>query len=97
MVPSRGRGSGLEARLRVTVRGIVTTTLIVIRVANLIPSVPLGLLRVSLWCSGGLLCCFHTSSPVGARWSYEAVVRLSYLIKLQCKTFKRVQSKVRVR
>jgi hypothetical protein len=37
MVPSRGRGFGLEARLRVTVKGIVTTTLMVIRVANLIP------------------------------------------------------------
>jgi hypothetical protein len=28
-VPARGGGSSLEARLRVTVRGIVTTTLIV--------------------------------------------------------------------
>jgi hypothetical protein len=28
-VPSRGRGSGSEARLRLTVRGVVTTTLMV--------------------------------------------------------------------
>jgi hypothetical protein len=28
-VPGRGGGSGLEARLRVTVRGVVTTTLVV--------------------------------------------------------------------
>jgi hypothetical protein len=41
-VPGRGGGSDLEARLRVTVRGIVTTTLMVNRVANPIPSVPLG-------------------------------------------------------
>jgi hypothetical protein len=47
-VPSRGRGSGSEARLRVTVRGVVTTTLMVTRVATPIPSVPLGLLRLSL-------------------------------------------------
>jgi hypothetical protein len=55
-VPSRGGGSGSEARLGVTVRGIVTTTLMVTRVANPISSVPLELLRVSLWCSRGLLC-----------------------------------------
>jgi hypothetical protein len=47
-VPSRGRGSDSEARLGVTMKGIVTTTLRVTRVANPIPSVPLGLLRVSL-------------------------------------------------
>jgi hypothetical protein len=55
-VPRRGRGSGSEARLRVTVRKIVTTTLMVAQVANRIPSVQLGLLRVSLRCSRGLLC-----------------------------------------
>jgi hypothetical protein len=38
-VPSRGGGSGSEARLRVTVRGVVTTTLMVTRVATTIPSV----------------------------------------------------------
>jgi hypothetical protein len=54
-VPGRGRGSGSEARLGVTVRGIVTTTLMVTRVANPIPSVLLGLLRVSVWCSCVLL------------------------------------------
>jgi hypothetical protein len=96
-VPGRGRGSSSEARLRVTGRGVVTTTLIVTRVATPILSVPLGLLRVSLWCSGGLLCCLHTSSPTSARWSCEAMARLSHLIKLQCKTFTRVQSKARVR
>jgi hypothetical protein len=41
-VLGRGVGSGSEARLLVTVRGIVTTTLMVTRVANPIPSVPLG-------------------------------------------------------
>jgi hypothetical protein len=80
-VPSRGRGSGSEARLRITVRGVVTT-LMVTWVATSIPTVPLGLLRVSLWCSHGLLCWLHASSPVSARWSYEAVARLSHLIKL---------------
>jgi hypothetical protein len=49
-VPGRGKGSSSEARLGVTVRAIVTTTLMVTRVANPIPSVPLGLLRVSLRC-----------------------------------------------
>jgi hypothetical protein len=44
-VPGRGRGSGSEAKLGVTVRGIVTITLMVTRVATPIPSVPLGLLR----------------------------------------------------
>jgi hypothetical protein len=85
-VPSRGRGYSSEAGLGVTVRGIVTSALIVSQVANPIPSVPLGLLRVSLWCSRGLLCCLHTSSPVSARSSCKAVVHLSHLIKLQCKT-----------
>jgi hypothetical protein len=89
-VPDRGGGSGLEAMLGVTVRGIVTTTLMVTRVANPIPSVPLGLLRVSLRCSRGLLCCLHTSSPVSARWSCKAVACLSHPIKLQCKTLTRV-------
>jgi hypothetical protein len=81
-VPSRGGCSGSDARLGVTLREIVTTTLMVTRVATPIPSVPLGLLRVSLWCSHGLLCCLHTSSPTSARWSCEAVARLSHLIKL---------------
>jgi hypothetical protein len=75
---------------RVTVRGIVTTTLMVTLVANPIPSAPLGLLRVSLRCSRGLLCCLHMSSPASARWSCEAVACLSHLIKLQCKTFTRI-------
>jgi hypothetical protein len=35
--PGRGGGSSLEARLRITVRGVVTTTLMVTRVATLIP------------------------------------------------------------
>jgi hypothetical protein len=47
-VLGRGGGSGSKAKLRVTVRGVVTTTLMVIRVATPIPIVPLGLLRVSL-------------------------------------------------
>jgi hypothetical protein len=89
-VPDRGGGSGSEARLRVTMRGVVTTTLMVTRVATPIPSVPLGLLKVSLWCSRGLLCYLHTSSLVSARWSCEPVVRFSHPIKLQCKTFTRV-------
>jgi hypothetical protein len=89
-VPSRGGGSSSEARLRVTVRGIVTTTLMVTRVANPIPSVPLGLLRVTLRCCHGLLCCLHTSSPASARWSCEAMACVFHLIKLQCKTFTRI-------
>jgi hypothetical protein len=47
-VPGRGGGSGSEARLVVTLRRVVTTTLMVTRVATPLPSVPLGLLRVSL-------------------------------------------------
>jgi hypothetical protein len=90
-VPSRGRGSGSEARLGLTVRGVITTTLMVTRVATSISSVPLGLLRVSLRCSRGLLCCLHASSHVSARWFCEAVAHLSHPIKLQCKTFIRVQ------
>jgi hypothetical protein len=89
-VPSRGGCSDLEARLEVTVRGIVTTTLMVIRVANPIPSVPLRLLRVRLRCSRGLLCYLHMSPPVSVRWFCEAVAHLSHLIKLQCKTFTRI-------
>jgi hypothetical protein len=89
-VPSRGGGFGSEARLGVTMRGVVTTTLIMTRVATPIPSVPLGLLRVSLQCSHGLLCCLHMSSPVSARQSCEAMVCLSHLIKLHCKTFTRI-------
>jgi hypothetical protein len=96
-VPRRGGGSGLVARLGVTVRGVVTTTLMVTRVAAPITSVPLGLLSVSLRCSPSLLCCLHMSSLVSARLSYEAMARLSHPIKLQCKTFTRVKSKARVR
>jgi hypothetical protein len=81
-IPSRGGGSGLEARLGVTVREVVTTTLMVTRVATPIPSVPLRLLRVSLWCSHGLLCCPHMSSPASAKRSCEAVACVSHPIKL---------------
>jgi hypothetical protein len=81
-VPDRGGGSSSEARLRVTMRGVVTTTLMVTRVATPIPSVPLGLLRVSLQCSHGMLCCLHTSSPVSVRRSCEAVMCLSHPIEL---------------
>jgi hypothetical protein len=90
-VPGRGYARGNREG------GVVTTTLMVTQVATPIPSVPLGLLRVSLWCGRDLLCCLHTSSPVSARWSCDAVARLSHPIKLQCKTFIRVQSKARVR
>jgi hypothetical protein len=89
-VPGRDGGSDSEAMLRVTMRVIVTTTLMVTRVANLIPSVPLGLLRVSPRCSRSLLRYLQMSSPASARWSYEAVARLSHPIKLQCKTFTRI-------
>jgi hypothetical protein len=92
-VPGTGGGFGLEARLGVTVRGVITTTLMVTQVTTSIPSVPLGLLRVSQRCSHGLLCYLHESSLASARWSYEAVACLSHLIKLQFKTFTRVQSK----
>jgi hypothetical protein len=46
-LPSRDGGSGSKGRLGVTARGVVTT-LMVTRVATPVPSVPLGLLRVSL-------------------------------------------------
>jgi hypothetical protein len=85
-VPSRGGGSDSEVRLGVTMGGVVTT-LMVTRVATLVLSVPLGLLRVSLWCSHGLLYCLHAISPVSATWSGEAVACLSHPIKLQCKQF----------
>jgi hypothetical protein len=80
--PGRGRGSGLEARPGVPLRGVITTTLMATWVATTIPSVPLGLLMVSLRCSRGLLCCLHVSSPASARWSCKAVAQLSHLIKL---------------
>jgi hypothetical protein len=95
-VLGRGRGSAWEARLRIIVRGIVTTFMVT-WVATSIPSVPLGLLRVRMWCSHSLLCCLHASSLVIVRWSYEAVVCLSHPIKLQCMSFTRVQLKARVR
>jgi hypothetical protein len=63
-------------------RGVITTTLMITRVTTPIPSVPLGLLRVRLRCSHGLLCCLHVSSPMSARWSHEVVAHLSHLIKL---------------
>jgi hypothetical protein len=47
-VPGRGGGSSLVARLGITVRVVVTTTLMLTRVATPKASVPLGLLRVSL-------------------------------------------------
>jgi hypothetical protein len=96
-VPGRGGGSGLDARLGVTVRGVVTTTLMVTRVATPIHSVPLGLARLSLRCSHGVLCCLHVSSPASARWSCEDVVHHSHPIKLQCKAFTKVQSIAQVR
>jgi hypothetical protein len=65
-VPDRGGGFGLEARLGVPLRWVITTTLMVTRVATPIHSVPLGLLRVSLRCSHGLLC--HTS-PIPSNYS----------------------------
>jgi hypothetical protein len=89
-VPGRGGGSSSEVRLGVTVRGVVTTTLMVTRVATPKPSVPLGLLRVSLQCNRGLLCCLHASSPASARWSCEGVACLSHPIKPQCKTLTRI-------
>jgi hypothetical protein len=87
---SQGTWQRRRFPLGVTVRGVVTTTLMVTQVATPIPCVPLGLLRVSLQCSRDLLCCLHASSPVSVRWSSEAVARLSHPIKLQCKTFTRI-------
>jgi hypothetical protein len=80
-VPSRCRGSSSEARLGVTMRGVVTT-IVVTRVATPVPSVPLGLLSMSLRCSCGLLSCLHASSPMSVRWSCKAVAHLSHPIKL---------------
>jgi hypothetical protein len=79
-VPGRAGGFVSKARLGVTVRGVVST-LRVTRVATPVSSVPLGLLRVSMWYSHGLQCCLHASSPMIARWSYEGVARLSHMIK----------------
>jgi hypothetical protein len=89
-VPTIGEGSSSEARLEVTMRGVVTTTLMATPVATPIPSVPLGILRVSMRCSRGLLCCVHTSSLMNVRRSYEAMECLFHPIKLQCKTFTRI-------
>jgi hypothetical protein len=96
-IPGRGEGFDSEARLGVTLRGVVTTTFMVTQVATPISCVPLGLLTVSLRCSHGLLCDLHASSSASVRWSCEAVVCLSHPIKLQCKTFTRVQLKIWVR
>jgi hypothetical protein len=96
-VPSRGGGSSSYARLGVTMSGVVTTIPMLTQVATPIPSVPLGLVRVSLRCTRGLLCYLHASSLTSARWSCEAVTRLSHPIKLQYKTFTRIQSKDQVR
>jgi hypothetical protein len=93
----RGGGSSSEARVELTMRGVVTTTHMVTQVPTPIHSVQLGLLRMSLRYSRGLLCCLHMSLSESARWSCEAVARLSHVIKLQCKTFTRVQSKAWVR
>jgi hypothetical protein len=83
LIPSsEGGGSGSEAWPGVTMRGVLTTALIVTRVATLIPSVPLGFLRVSLRCSRVVLSCLPASLPTSAWWSCEAVMRLSHLIKL---------------
>jgi hypothetical protein len=81
-VPDRGRGFSLEARLGVSMRGVVTSTHMVTRVANPIPSVPLELLRVSLQCSHGLLCYLRTSSPVSARWSCTSPIRSNCSVRL---------------
>jgi hypothetical protein len=53
-VPCRDRGFGSEATLRVTVRGVVTITLMVTRVATPIPSAPLGLQRVVVYCAASI-------------------------------------------
>jgi hypothetical protein len=95
-VPDRGGGFDSEARLGITMRGVVTA-FIVTRVATSILSVTLGLLRVSLWCSRGLLCCLHESSHVSVRWCCEGVACLSHPIKLQWMSVTRVQSKAWVR
>jgi hypothetical protein len=66
-VPNRDGGFVSEARLGVIVREVLNITIVVTRVASPIPSVPLGLLRASLWCSRALSCCLHASSPTSAR------------------------------
>jgi hypothetical protein len=89
-VASGGGGSSSEAWPRVAMIGVLTTALVVTRIATLIPSVPLGLLRVRMQCSCVMLCCLPVSLPTSARWSSEVVACLSHLIKLQCKTFTRI-------
>jgi hypothetical protein len=82
-VLGRGRGSGSVARLQVTMREVVTTTLMVTQEAAPIHNVPLGLMRVSLRYSRGLLRYLQESSPASARWSCEAMARLSHPIALR--------------
>jgi hypothetical protein len=57
----RGRDSCSMAEPGRTMRvvRVRTTAPLVLRVSTLIPSVPLGLLRVSMWFGGVLLCCLH--------------------------------------
>jgi hypothetical protein len=93
-VPGRGGGFGLEARVRVTLRGVITTTLMVTWVVTPIPSVPLGSWG---WACIVVVVYYAASMQAHPRWSCEAVAHLSHLIKMQWKTFTRVQSKARVR
>jgi hypothetical protein len=67
-VPVRGGGSSSGARLRVTVRGVVTTTLMVTRVATPIPSGTLGSWG---WACGVVVVCCAAS--IWSRCEYEAV------------------------
>jgi hypothetical protein len=68
-VHSRGGGSSSEPRIEETVRGIVTTTLMVTQVANPIPSVPWG------WACGVLV--VYCAASIRARpWVWGGPTKL---------------------
>jgi hypothetical protein len=52
-----------------TVRVVGTISFLVLQVSTPILSVPLGLLRGSIWCRGALLCCLHAGTLLCARWA----------------------------
>jgi hypothetical protein len=76
-VPCRSEGSCSTTEPGRTMRVVKTTAPLVLRVSTLIPSVPLGLPRVSLWFGGVLLCCLHASTLSCERWAWVAMVHIS--------------------
>jgi hypothetical protein len=83
-VPCRGRGSCSTAEPRRTVRVVRPTALPVLWVSTPITSVPLGLLRGSMWCGGVQPCCLHASMLSSVRWTCVAMAHVSHPCELQC-------------